>query len=377
MKYFLHFFAFTLLLPVYTTLGFLDITGDGLYDYSIQWALKQGIVSGYPDGTFKSSQDINRAEFIKIIIESVYSEEEINNCGESPNHFSDVNKSDWFAKYICVAQRKDIVNGYDDGTFRPSNTLLDIEAWKILFLTYGFEFNIDNNIVTDQWYLPYLQKAGEIFDPQKILIYDENKKELPHNTITRGSMTYMIHAISQIETPLSQKQSISKIYNNSDIKKGDNQIYQVSDFIELENGDIIATLGLDHNCLPGPCSNVLITPTNDISPIEIDGKVIKSVNEIIYFFTSYGGGGGGEKIIIAWNSVDNSKYSKAYNYQINFEEMHFQEDWIYYKGDLNVFDKTKAEKIEPTDEIMKLFSYPFVDSYLKSSHSWFEENFIN
>ncbi len=54
------------------------------------------------------------------------------------NCFDDV-AEDWYAPYVCYAQSVDWVEGYDDGTYRPGNPVNNVEALKILLLAYEVE----------------------------------------------------------------------------------------------------------------------------------------------------------------------------------------------------------------------------------------------
>lgn len=60
--------------------SFPDVSKNHTYYNAIDYVQEQGIVSGYEDGTFKPDDKINRAEFTKIIIGAIYTSEEIDNC---------------------------------------------------------------------------------------------------------------------------------------------------------------------------------------------------------------------------------------------------------------------------------------------------------
>lgn len=55
---------------------------------AVQYVKDQGIVQGYSDGTYRPKNAINRAEFTKIIIATVLSEEDA--CDVKTMGFSDV-----------------------------------------------------------------------------------------------------------------------------------------------------------------------------------------------------------------------------------------------------------------------------------------------
>ena len=50
--------------------------------------------------------------------------------------FDDVPAGEWYTKYICFANDMDIVEGYDDGNFEPDTTINFAEASKIIVLAY-------------------------------------------------------------------------------------------------------------------------------------------------------------------------------------------------------------------------------------------------
>ncbi len=95
-------------------------------------AVREGIVEGYPDNTFRPDNDVNRAEALKILLLSsnIKPPEDYDN----PLPFNDVKTSDWFFPYVKDAIDLDVIEGYGDGTFRPANPMSRAEASKILLL---------------------------------------------------------------------------------------------------------------------------------------------------------------------------------------------------------------------------------------------------
>jgi hypothetical protein len=81
-------------------------------------------VQGYPDSTFRPSNSINRAEAIKIIVESLGKLEE--SGAVLPE---DVPKDEWFAKYVESAIALNIID--KQAEFKPDEPLLrnDLAKW--------------------------------------------------------------------------------------------------------------------------------------------------------------------------------------------------------------------------------------------------------
>lgn len=192
--------------------SFTDVTMHS-FNNEIQFVKDAGIISGYADGTYRPNNTINRAEFIKIIITSLYPYNEIASCDVSKNNFVDVLDKEWFAKYICVAKKNEIINGYGDGTFKPSDNITLPESIKILLLAndisavgYGYR----NISAWDNAYLEYF--ADNFYDDrfQIETTQDIDIESVRTHKLLRGEMAYLIkkiktdHKKSSINCPLPE-----------------------------------------------------------------------------------------------------------------------------------------------------------------------------
>jgi hypothetical protein len=127
-----------------------DIKGSP-YQTAIEYWVENGVIHGYPDGTYQPLREINRAEFLKIILGATGEEVTV-----SGNCFPDV-KADWYAPYVCQAKNKGIVQGYPDGYFYPDRTINYVEALKILYLANGDAGGPSGTA----WYSPYTNAAEQ------------------------------------------------------------------------------------------------------------------------------------------------------------------------------------------------------------------------
>ncbi|MBS3908438.1 MAG: S-layer homology domain-containing protein [Actinobacteria bacterium] len=105
-------------------------------DVSVGWssgyvekAKELGVISGYPDGSFKPTERITRAEISKIIVTASNL-----SVGTSGGSFSDISTSHWAYRYVLTARNNSIVGGYLDGSFRPEQAVTRAEASKIVCL---------------------------------------------------------------------------------------------------------------------------------------------------------------------------------------------------------------------------------------------------
>ncbi len=99
---------------------------------------KLGIISGYSDGTFKPDETITRAEAVKMVV-ALYgiSDEDVEGLAKNVG-FSDVDEDYWAYSYIVYAQTIGIINGFEDGTFRPDENVTEDQAIKMLVETVGY-----------------------------------------------------------------------------------------------------------------------------------------------------------------------------------------------------------------------------------------------
>jgi hypothetical protein len=128
-------FAISLFLPHLNTYAYSDISEDSIWKPAIEFITNEGIAQGFSDGSFRPMHGITRAELTKILVNTLFPNE-VGECKQI--YFQDVNDSDKFYQYICVAQQKNIVHGYSDGTFRPNAPISHAHALKIISNSYGY-----------------------------------------------------------------------------------------------------------------------------------------------------------------------------------------------------------------------------------------------
>jgi hypothetical protein len=176
---------------------FSDVRGCHSYYPAIKYVQEQGIVEGYPDGTFHPDAPINRAEFVKILVGASKSWSSDDHCGAMPGitYFPDADwTTTWFGDYVCFAQEQRWVDGYPDGTFKPGNLINYAEAAKIVANAYGLRQEATEE-GDDRWYVPYsfaLLKKHAV--PPTVESYSE--------PLTRGEMAEMIYRLETAKTSM-------------------------------------------------------------------------------------------------------------------------------------------------------------------------------
>jgi hypothetical protein len=162
---------------------------DHQFQEAIEYAQVSGIVNGYPDGTFKPDNSINRAEFTKILIEAKFTANDYDNCHlKLLEIYSDMQTDDhWYNKYVCLATAKGLVKGYPNGSFRPDAKINFAEAAKIIANTYSQVAIQEDQEIWYYEYVKYLAIHKAI--PTTITSFDQ--------LITRGEMTEMIYRLEE------------------------------------------------------------------------------------------------------------------------------------------------------------------------------------
>jgi hypothetical protein len=141
------------------SIPFSDHEGH-IYEEAIEYLYNEGIINGYPNGTFRPDKTIQRAELLKIIVASNYHESEYQHYGNI-SCFPDVPGNEWFTQYVCFAKEKEIVEGYADGNFRPAQEVNLVESLKMMYEGMGMAVDNPTAVFKFKYYSPSM-KAGYI-----------------------------------------------------------------------------------------------------------------------------------------------------------------------------------------------------------------------
>lgn len=105
---------------------FSDVTAQAWYYNAVAELTKSGVIRGYEDGTFRPDQAITRAEFTAIAARfaKISTDRAVD--------FSDVSVNMWYYDAVRTAVSYGWVNGYEDGTFRPEQSIARGETATIV-----------------------------------------------------------------------------------------------------------------------------------------------------------------------------------------------------------------------------------------------------
>ncbi|WPX08904.1 S-layer homology domain-containing protein [Anaerocellum danielii] len=136
-------FLFSFILPVTSVqAAFKDIDKNFWAKSLIEkWSDTYQVVKGYSDGTFKPSQYISRAEFVKLLA-NVIGETSI----DAGTNFKDVKKTDWY--YSALNSLSRYISGYSDGTFRANKNITREEAAVICAKVFAVDQESNSKVLS-------------------------------------------------------------------------------------------------------------------------------------------------------------------------------------------------------------------------------------
>ena len=107
--------------------GYSDCGPDLWCNNAISTLSNMGIIDGFQDGTFRPYAKITRAQFAKIAVGFFET-----TTRKYQGYYSDVPENAWFTDYVEAASRVGLIQGFEDGTFRPNVNITRAQACVIV-----------------------------------------------------------------------------------------------------------------------------------------------------------------------------------------------------------------------------------------------------
>lgn len=179
--------------PAFADKPFTDIPENSAGFEGIEYLRNGNVLTGYEDGSFKPNNRLNRAEFAKLIANPfILQNSSVTQCinsnmkdEDTTVFFPDVQRDAWYASSVCAVKVAKIVDGYPDGTYKPSHTINVAEAMKMLAGTFAFQTKTEP---MDDWFVPYARAlAARNAIPTSISNFSD--------PITRGEMAEMLYRL--------------------------------------------------------------------------------------------------------------------------------------------------------------------------------------
>ena len=249
-------------------LKFDDMQGYAWAEKFVEDTSEKGLISGYPDGTFRPGSPVTRIESL-IMISNLYSKSEIdvtykNNISKYNDRLDNAKIEDWAKPYVVFALEKKIIPNKDEmiAALVDSNTKKSITAKRFeicVFLVRGLglegEINKDatlsykdnDSIIKEaRPYVELLQRKGVLSKEGDGTGYFK-----PNNTVTRAETAVMLSNAYKY----SQKASIDNKQTPTESKKAPDtpqapetqNISGTINLITLTNDDVSISLTTQDN----------------------------------------------------------------------------------------------------------------------------------
>lgn len=116
---------------------FYDTQPDWFYSDALDYCHAEGIINGLDEHTFGPSATLNRAQLVTMLYRHAGSP-----TVEGENSFADVPEGQFYTDAVVWAAANGIVNGYEDGSFRPGN---QISRQEIVTMLYRYVVMLDKD----------------------------------------------------------------------------------------------------------------------------------------------------------------------------------------------------------------------------------------
>ena len=179
---------------------FSDVQSSHKNFFAITDLMQRGVINGYADGTFQPDKPVSRAETLKILLlGSQINAPKLTLSQKKSEIFSDVENTEWYARYVQEAKKRKIVKGRgDSGKFFPADTVNKAEALKMLLLVNRQKISDAhekpyNDVEISDWFSGYFMQAQE----KKLFDQSSSQNVHPAQTLTRGDLVEMMYRYQQ------------------------------------------------------------------------------------------------------------------------------------------------------------------------------------
>ena len=137
-------------------------------------------IVGYEDGTVRPEGDITRAEVATIFFR-LLTDESRDEFWSQTNPYSDVSEDDWYNNAVSTLTNAGIIDGYEDGTFKPNGNITRAEFATIAVRFFEATYEGENLFpdIDGHWAQDYINEAANAgivdgypdgtFGPQKLI----------------------------------------------------------------------------------------------------------------------------------------------------------------------------------------------------------------
>ncbi len=162
---------------------------------AVSYLFKKGTVSGYPDGSFQPEKTVSRVELLKLAYSGF--DQEVRQ-GLQVN-FSDTQNGTWYSDFLGTAYEQGVVQGYNDGSFKPEQGVNRVEALKMALSLADVSIdpvvseNPYKDVDSSAWFAPYVA-----FAKAKNLLPVDGKNFEPDQEMSRQEVAELIYRLNVV-----------------------------------------------------------------------------------------------------------------------------------------------------------------------------------
>lgn len=143
---------------------FNDVAPSHWASNALAWAIGQGYLKGSGNGALRPNQNITRAELAAVLHRVGQKENLPNKVSLASTTFNDIN-GHWAYNDIIALAKNGIVNGYNDGSFRPEKFVTRAEAVVMIARLFGRtqDFGLNtafSDVPQSHWAFAYIMNAA-------------------------------------------------------------------------------------------------------------------------------------------------------------------------------------------------------------------------
>ena len=173
---------------------FVDIKGYEWADEAIGYLYKQGIISGTSENTFAPSANLTREQFAKVLclLKGIELKEN--------DKFDDVEAGAWYAPYIGALSDAGLVSGIVEGTYGVGYNITREDLCVMIYRAFSGKIKAEKTkTFTDSASISsYANEAVNVLAGAGILNGFEDGSFRPQANCTRAEMAKIVYEIAQI-----------------------------------------------------------------------------------------------------------------------------------------------------------------------------------
>lgn len=173
--------------------AFEDLEAVAWAEGSIGYLYKHGIVTGVGDKRFEPQRNITRAEFVKMVI-SAFGIQPLE--GDAAT-FGDVKPDDWYFECVSAGKKAGVISGDENGNFNPQNAISRQDMAVILYRcmdSRGHSFASGQDAFSDRENIcGYARDAVEKLCGAEIINGYEDGTFRPFASATRAEVAQVVY----------------------------------------------------------------------------------------------------------------------------------------------------------------------------------------